>query len=278
MRQTGLDHALLALALLALASCQRSGPAPPLPGVVNPVERGSPTLTVEGSAFVLQLPDGRVLRGTELAGTTVHFAMDGDEVTPIRLASISRDPERPDILRHEFQKPDGLGGWEPACAPNIDGERWGFPIALPEGHPGREQAITLTCVSGAVGKCVRWGYPVWGKGPRGEDLTSIHAACVRMVRADYCGDGVAHTKDGTSIRYYDDLGIEKRGAQDDPSYVFEAGWSPQGAVCVAHPRWSDVVTLEQITARCPRLAAIARCDEASARALGARLFDHSRVQ
>ena len=45
---------------------------------------------------------------------------------------------------------------------SIYGETWGFPIVLPKGHPGREGVITLTCSSGAVGKCVRFGYEPCG--------------------------------------------------------------------------------------------------------------------
>jgi hypothetical protein len=199
-------------------------------------------------------------------------------VAPLRIASVTPDPERADGLRHQFETADGKGGWKNACPPNAAGETWGLPLSLPEGHPGRDGAITVSCASGVVAKCVRWGYPPWARGPGGEDLAPFHASCVRMARADYCGDGRPYTKDGTSIDNYDDLGIQKRGAADDPTYVFEAGWSPQGAVCVAHPRWSDQVTLERLRLQCPRLAAIPRCDEDAARALGARMFNHSRLQ
>lgn len=235
-------------------------------------------MTVEGSAFVLRLSDGRVLRGTELTGAIVHVAIAGGQIAPLRIASVTPDPDQPQVLRHQFETSDGANGWKSACPPNRDGETWGLPLALAEGHPGRDGDITVSCISGVVAKCVRWGYPPWSRGPGGKDLAPFHAACVRMARADYCGDGTPHTKEGTSIDNFDDLGIQKRGAPDDPSYVFEAGWSPQGAVCVAHPRWSEQITLERLHAQCPRLAAIPHCDEASARALGARMFNHSRVQ
>lgn len=265
---------LLAAALLSgiNAACERAA-APAV--AATPLPKSA--LEVDGSALVLRIADGRVLRGVELQGATVYLAMAGRDVAPVLLQSIAPDPERPEILRHEFRVPDGAGGWKPACDPNADGETWGFPVALAEGHPGREHDITLTCASGAVGKCARWGYPPWAKGPRGEDLAPLHAACVRMVRADYCGDGEAHTKDGTSIDNYDDLGIQTRGAADDASYVFEAGWTGQGAVCVAHTRWTDLLTLDALKARCPRLAAAPVCDEAQARQLGARMFNTSRL-
>lgn len=263
-----------------LSACSESSPpvsvVPNAPVVPQTPEPGS-SLQVEGGAFVLKLADGRVLRGAELVGATMYLALEGEQVAPVRLASIAPDPERPEILRHDFQKPDGQGGWAPACTPNAQGERWGFPVSLPPGHPGREGEITITCASGAVAKCSRWGYPPWKKGPRGEDLVPLHAACVHMTRADYCGDGQAYTKDGTSIDNYDDLGIQKRGAADDASYVFEAGWSPQGAVCVNHTRWTDVITLDRLKAECPRLAAVPVCNEETARALGARMFNSSKI-
>jgi len=236
----------------------------------------APDLQVEGSAFVLRLDDGRVLRGTQMQGAIVHMAVEGGQVGSIRLDSIVPDPEHPDVLRHEFRVQDERGTWVPACTPNADGETWGFPVTLPEGHPGREGAITLTCASGAVGKCARFGYRPWAKGPKGEDLLPYHAACVHMVRADYCGDGVAHTKDGTSIDLYDDIGIQAPGSKDDAEFAFEAGWAPLGAVCVARTRWPEIQTRDQLSAACPRLAAKVDCDEDVARASGALLFNRSR--
>lgn len=234
------------------------------------------SLTVEGSAFVLKMADGRVLRGTELAGATVYLSVGANAVAPVKLASIVADNVYPDTLRHDFQTPDGQGGWKPVCEPDAYGERWGFPVVLPKGHPGRENAITLTCASGAVGKCARFGYRPWAQGPQGEDLMPLHAACVRMVRADYCGNGEAYTKNGTTIDTYDDLGIQTRGLADDASYIFEAGWTGQGAVCVNHTRWPDLLSRMQLLAQCPSLAAVPVCDETSARALGARIFNSSR--
>jgi hypothetical protein len=234
-------------------------------------------LSVEGTAFVLHLPDGRLLKGAELQGATVQLARGDGQVTLLHLKSIQPDPRDPEILRHEYQTPDGKGGWKSACEPNFYGETWGFPIVLPKGHPGREGAITLTCSSGAVGKCVRLGYKPWAKGPHGEDLIPYHAACVRMVRADYCGDDQSHTKNGTFIDLYDVLDIQKRESEYHPDFAFEAGWAPDGAVCVAHIRWSDVVTLTELRQNCPRRFVQAEaCDEASARSKGALLFNSSR--
>lgn len=236
-----------------------------------------PDLTAEATAFVLKLPDGRVRRGVDLQGATVHLAVENGAIASVRLESIVPDPKDAGLLRHDFRVQNEQGQWVPACAPNMDGETWGFPLALPENHPGREGPITLTCVAGAVGKCARFGYKPWGKGPHGEDLLPYHATCVRMVRADYCGDGVGHTKDGTTIDLYDRLGIQASDSGGDAEFAFEAGWTPQGAVCVARTRWPELLTREQLARDCPRLGSPEDCDEASARKAGALLFNRSRL-
>lgn len=245
--------------------------------VAGPQTLLSPDLAVEGSAFVLRLPEGRVLRGTQMQGAVVHLAVPGGQVGSIRLESIVPDPELPDLLRHEFRVQDAQGRWVPACTPNADGETWGFPVSLPQGHPGREGAITLTCASGAVGKCARFGYRPWAQGPGGESLMPYHAACVQMVRADYCGDGRAHTRDGTAIDLYDDLVLQRPATLRDPEYAFEAGWDPNGAVCVARTRWPDLQTREQLGRDCPRLASAQACNEDGARQAGAVVFNRSRI-
>jgi hypothetical protein len=100
--------------------------------------------------------------------------------------------------------------------------------------------ITFACTSGAIGKCIRFGYKPW-KTHQGTSLQPYHAACVRMVRADYCGDGRPHTVDGTWIDIWDGLGIQRRDERDDHPEVFEAAWSPAGAAYLNMPRWSDDV-------------------------------------
>lgn len=236
----------------------------------------SSQLSVDGSAFVLQLADGKVLKGVELQGATLHLAMAEHGTRPLRLTTITVDPQDPAILRHQFDAQGPDGAWHSACKPNFQGETWGFPIALPEHHPGREGAITITCASGAVGKCARFGYKPWAKGPQGEDLLPYHGACVHMVRADYCGKDEPHTRDGTTIDMYDDAGIQKADSAADPDFSFEAGWAPTGATCVARTRWAELLTLDQLHQSCPRLAQLPSCTEPLARERGALLFNRSK--
>ncbi len=72
-----------------------------------------------------------------------------------------------------------------------------------------------------------------------------------MVRADYCGNGKAHTRDGTPINIYDQLGIQK--VDSDSNTTFEAAWGPEGAVCVRKVRIPEDYSLEELERSCPRL-------------------------
>ena len=77
-----------------------------------------------------------------------------------------------------------------------------------------------------------------------------------MVRADYGGDGLSSTRDGTQIMFCDRAGIHPcPGAEHALEAAwFEAAWSEGGAVCVVRPRIPDLVSLSQLEDRYPRLA------------------------
>ena len=102
--------------------------------------------------------------------------------------------------------------------------------------------LTMACVDGAIGKCVVWGYRPWEAGMR-----DLHQACVRMVRADYCGDGVGHTRDGTAIDVWDAKGILVR--EDVPGMTLEAEWGPDGATRIWRTRYPAAI--DHVRRFCP---------------------------
>ena len=60
-------------------------------------------------------------------------------------------------------------------------------------------------------------------------------ATLRMIRADYCGDGTSHTLLKTPIVWADDRGFVPWDSDaNDP--VLEAHWSDEGALCLGKPR------------------------------------------
>ncbi len=237
-----------------------------------------PELAVEGTAFVLRQPDGTELRGAQLVGAELDL---GEGVT-VRIDAVRRDPgdKSGETLLHALSTRDADGAWVPLCDPDRESRREGFPIPGRWDDAGRYHAdgghFALTCTSGAQAKCVRFGYKPWKPAPDGASLVPLYEACVHMVRADYCGDGVATTREGTQIDIYDRHGVQR--PESGPELRFEAGWAPTGAVCVAHTRIPDNLTLEQLAKSCPRLAAALgeRCTEETAAKLGAVLFNRSR--
>jgi hypothetical protein len=61
-------------------------------------------------------------------------------------------------------------------------------------------------------------------------------ACIRMARADYCGDGITHTFTGTEIRVSTPENPTTKAECGD-GMCFEASWSKDGAVCIQHVRY-----------------------------------------
>jgi hypothetical protein len=91
----------------------------------------------------------------------------------------------------------------------------------------RANTIYLGCASGAVGKAPTWGYTPWALG------LADFEAMVRMVRADYCGDGVSWTTPGRAVTISDVWGINNFAPVAGAT---EAIWGPSGALCIGQPR------------------------------------------
>ena len=241
------------------------------------------SVAVAGTGFRITLVDGSVLAGQELVGAVLEATDEAGHPLTIRIDCVEPDPVDPtgETLLHAFSTPDGSGGWRDLCEPGPDGLRMGFPVAGQWTEDGRHlpvpESFSITCTAGAIGKCVRFGYRYWQTSPDGRSLWEHHQACVRLVRADYCGDGRSHTRTGTAIDLYDGLGIQRD--EPAPGMRFEAAWGPDGAVCVARPRLPDPLPPSGLDGLCPgrlatRIGAV--CTEESARTLpGVLLFTKS---
>jgi hypothetical protein len=263
----------LAIAFTALAA----GP----PGTAAP-QTSVKAVTVEGTQFRVTLADGHVLAQDELAGVEIAFGDGSGRQRRLRIDSVEPDPRDKDgeIMLYGLSAQDPeTGEWRNACLPDSDGRRLGFPLAGAVTADGRYQPapgkLLITCTGGAEGKCVRFGYKPWGRAADGMPLLPYYQACVRLVRADYAGDGRGTTKNGQPIDIYDTLGVQPP-AYDLPC-EFEAGFAPEGATCVRHVRVKENATLASVEASAPRLAGRtgAACDEAFARSEGAILFVRS---
>jgi ADYC domain len=229
-------------------------------------------LTAEGTELVLTTVDGRTMRSGDLVGARLALGAQGRAIE-VTIAGVEEDLAAVGgrVLLHRFEVADRSGQPTALCAPDAEGRSLGFPV--PDGRGG----FDLTCSSGAIGKCIRWGYRPWDERPGGPPLRALHRACVHMTRADYGGDGSSATRDGTMISVCDRFGVQPC-AGDSPA-AFEAAWGVEGATCVARPRLADIISLRQLAERYPRLrgrVGAATCNEDAALAdAAALLFNRS---
>ena len=240
------------------------------------------SVAVVGSQFRVTLDDGRVLAQEALKGVVLALGDGSGRQRRLRIEAVEPDPRDVDgeVMLYSLSEQDPESGeWRNACLPDPQGRRLGFPLPGRFTADGRYESapgkLLITCTGGAEGKCVRFGYKPWGKAPDGAPLTEAYNACVRLVRADYAGDGRGTTRNGQPIDIYDSLGV--LSPANDPSYEFEAGFDEKGAICVRHVRVKENATLAAIEASTPRLKGKVGeiCDEALARAQGAILFVRS---
>lgn len=267
-----------AVVVLAIAALAALATLATLAVPAASAEEAVSSVTVERTAFHVTLADGRVLSGPNLVGATLTMTDGRGGQVPVRIDAVETDPHEPsgEITLYAFSIEDAAtGAWRNLCQPDPYGERWGFPVTFgTDGEPLPKGAFAILCTGGARAKCLRFGYKPWGPPVEGVPARTLYDTCVHMVRADYCGDGVGYTRNGTLIDLYDRFGIQKD--EPAPGMSFEAGWGPDGAVCVAHTRIPENATLDEVLTACPRLrrAPTGRdCTESSAS--GALLFNKS---
>src|SRR3954452_13264266 len=243
----------LAVVLLLLDSAG-SPLAAAQPVQVEDVAGSIRSVAVVRTEFRVTLADGRVLAQEDLVGMVLAVSDD----LAVRIDSVERDSGDPEgeIMLYGLSRLDpATGEARNLCRPDPEGRRLGFPLAgvwTADGrHVRSDTQFSLTCTSGTEGKCVRFGYKTWRTRPDGISLWDLPQACTRLLRADYCGDGRPHTRDGTRIALYDRLGVQPEGPT--PGMSFEAAWGPDGAVCVRRVRLPDLLSLDTLAAPCPRL-------------------------
>lgn len=213
----------------------------------------SPIVLADGTPLTAAALDGtafsaststRSYAASDFAGAyLVGHAGDGRPVV-LRIDSVTPAASSSDLTLYmvSWYDADRHATWRPICtdasgnaAPaTAVANYWDYSEGTATGGSKIYDAskFTFACQEGAIYKCLAWGFHPWetvntASGP--VSLDAYHQACTRMTRADYCGDGVSHTIDGSWINFYDDLGI----TTDTDNWVFEAQWTAAGATCIS---------------------------------------------
>ena len=244
-----------------------------------------PSMRVDGTAIIVTDADGVERRGNALEGAELDLGALGT----IRIRGAVLDPEARFVddawLLDAQMRAPGASAFTDACIGDGKSDRrmmiYSGYLDPSLRYVADKTRFSITCVSGVEAKCLRWGYMPWRKAPIGDvSLAPYFEACVRLARADYCGDSQPTTREGTAIDVYDRVGVMQR-TPNLPDFAFEAGWTPSGATCVHHARIPENLDLADLPARCPRLANALigkACDEATAERQGALIITRSVIR
>ncbi len=203
-------------------------------------------MSFNGSELVGVGTDGVERRGAELVGAELRGLFANGSTVPMRVDGaraaggvwfyrISATTDAGQL------SPCGLdGAGAPIEAIALAG-RWDTRQGVPGGGAWIDDpaAFTFACRGAALAKCVELGYEPWSSAG-GVSLRDHHQACVRLLRADYCGNGQTGTIDGWQVNLYDNLGIQA-DTEGGPQWVFEGSWGASGAACVDEYRVLELV-------------------------------------
>lgn len=184
---------------------------------------------------------GHTYSGTEFAGSYFHGQSDTGKDVYMRVESAAQDPAPDDdTWSYDVSVFNPVNyTWFPLCA-DASGNRvralalngvWSYQQGVPGGGAKTVDGshFTFACRTvGAIGKCASIvGYKPW-RTVNGVSLDRFHQTCVRLLRADFCGDGQPYTVNGNRVDIYDGIGVQ----QDTESlWFFEAEWDENGARC-----------------------------------------------
>lgn len=240
----------------ALAIVHEQGPAFTGAAPIGP--RGVDAL--QSGWLQLETRDASTIAPEELDGARFSEVQCWDErcaLIEYRVVSMRRDSSRNAMVRfadngdvplYELEVRTSLAGvgvvgagaegWRNPCGP---GERGLFVAGRWRGDGSWVAGgSSFSCLTGAIAKCVRdWGYKPWKSAPTSDGqlipLGPLHRACVRALRADYCGDGTSHTRTGQLVELIDVYDFNVR-SQRVPFFMPEAGFDERGATWVQRVR------------------------------------------
>lgn len=207
----------------------------------------------------IEVDTSREMRGADFVGAELEGRLDDGGTATVKVHAIdSTTVPGMDLFLVKY-KDTG----DPICGTKDGSPVWAtvmnelFDPSNGDEIAGDGSLFTFGCRFYGVQKCQEYGYPKDKKTKErknGVDKTrrfnDYHASCIRMVRADYCGDGIPHTYDGTMIDIYDHLwnnNAQATSTDGSDGYYLEAEWDSDGAHCINKTRWmpNTLTTLAQ---------------------------------
>lgn len=210
-------------------------------------------VSLDGTILTGNLPNGTQITALDFIGATMQGVLTDGTTVSLVIDDIVESGDA-DILHYAISHVSSRGGAKPVCGLNESGDAiMSFPLtgrydqtvgtATGGSFIADASRFSLACRGAALAKCAELGYKPFRDATECNasgacqtvSMQPLHQACVRMVRADYCGDGASHTQNGTEIDVFDTFKIKG----EDPSVMgsLEAEWGVDGAQCVVHTRW-----------------------------------------
>jgi hypothetical protein len=176
--------------------------------------------------------------GAQLNGMSFNIDFDVDGVPQtgqLRIVSVVQSSAQPDVYFYTIES-NNSGSWQPACRDGAGNPTEAIAVQgdfnSATGQRTSDVGLTWACRGAAIAKAIEWGFRPWAT-VDGTLLKNHHQAAVRMIRADYCGNGTHHTSNGNPIDIEDTKRVQ---TFDSLTWSVEAAWGPNGAVCLNTPR------------------------------------------
>jgi hypothetical protein len=187
--------------------------------------------SLSGVAIGAAPASGPPLSGSGVVGSIWTGTAADDTAVKLRIDQATQGSSPSSDLWFYAVSYQTQAGWSPLCG--LDGSNQPILAAPVAGvwrvvdgddaeYGSSTSQFTFACRGKTIAKCIELGYkPFKGR-------STQLAACVRLLRGDFCGTGVAYTVDGTTLNLYDRIGVQS----DTQAWAPEAEWTADGARCV----------------------------------------------
>lgn len=215
-------------------------------------------LDVEGDGLVARIDQTVTVSGADLVGWAIRVEVPGNVFHDLTIFAYDgqiaswatgADPISAYAIAYLDPVTDDLSHLCPESGTNIHdvsvtliyGET--YDAELKTVNPDMQRWVTLACEGNAVAKMKRMNYgPNSAFGGQGEPATvEQRQATLKMITADYCGDGTSYTEQGTAVHWQNaEMTVDGYPANPADAPDIEAYWGAEGALCLGKLRLAEL--------------------------------------